>query len=284
LKSGKTTNHEQPDEELEHIEIELLLEGIFRRYGFDFRGYSIPLLRRRIWKVIHTERLQNVSALQERILHDTTAWQRLLLALSVNVTEMFRNPDFYLAFRQKVVPLLREQPFIRIWHAGCATGEEVYSMAIMLSEEGLLDKSRIYATDINKAVLRTARSGIYPLEKMKASAESYARAGGAGEFDRYYTANYGNAIFDAALKQRLVFSQHNLVSDRAFNRFDVIFCRNVMIYFDEPLQDKVHRLLYQSLGELGVLGLGHRETIRYTPHETDFVALDTAQRLYRKIR
>lgn len=283
MTSGNTGNNNE-GEELEGIEIGLLLEGIHRRYGFDFTGYSLSLLRRRIWKTIHAERLQNVSALLERILHDTAAWQRLFLALSVNVTEMFRNPDFYLAFREKVVPLLRDQPFIRIWHAGCATGEEVYSMAIMLLEEGLLDKSRIYATDINNAVLRTARAGIYPLETMKASAASYARAGGRGDFSRYYTTNYGNAIFDSSVKQRLVFSQHNLVSDPVFNCFDVIFCRNVMIYFDEPLQDQVHRTLYQSLGNLGVLGLGQCETIRYTPHATDYAALDAAQRLYRKIR
>ncbi len=274
----------QGDEALEKLEIRLLLEGVFQQYGFDFREYALHSLKRRIWKGVHTERLGSISGLQERVLHDPAAWERLLLALSVNVTAMFRNPEFFLSFRRNVVPTLAEQPFIRVWHAGCATGEEVYSTAIVLAEEGVLHKARIYATDMNESVLAKARAGIYPLERIRGSNEDYESAGGTGLFSRHYTAKYDNAIFRSSLKQHIVFSRHNLATDRDFNRFDVIFCRNVMIYFNESLQDRVHRLLYRSLTDHGVLGLGHRESIRYTPHEADYTAIDPMQRLYRRVR
>src|SRR5688572_31224294 len=223
--------------ELERTEIELLLEGIFRRYGFDFRDYAFASMRRRLWKQIREEGLATVSALQERVLHDPRAMERLLMNLSVNVTSMFRDPSFYHAFRREVVPLLRTYPFIRIWHAGCSTGEEVYSMAILLAEEGVYDRCRIYATDINDSVLAAARSGIFPLEKMQEYTQNYMRAGGTRAFSEYYTAAYGGALFTPSLRERVVFAQHNLVSDRSFSEFNVILCRNVLIYFDRPLQD-----------------------------------------------
>jgi chemotaxis protein methyltransferase CheR len=271
-------------EELERIETDLLLEGIFRRYGFDFREYAPASLKRRLWRRIHAEGLESVSALQERVLHDPACMERLLLDLSINVTAMYRDPSFYSAFRERVVPLLRTYPFARIWNAGCSTGEEVYSIAILLQEEGLYDKTRIYATDINESVLERARAGIFPLDKMQEYTQNYISAGGKRSFSEYYAANYEGAAFARSLLENVVFAQHNLVSDRSFNEFHVIMCRNVMIYFDKPLQDRVHRLFYDSLATFGVLALGHKESIRFSPHEERYEKLDAEERLYRKVR
>ena len=271
------------NDELEQIEIALLLEGVYRYYGFDFRDYSLASLRRRIWSVARAEGLATISALQDRVLHDRVALERFLLAISVNVTAMFRDPGFYLAFRSRVVPLLRTYPFIRIWHTGCSTGEEVYSMAILLIEEDLHSRCRIYATDINEAVLRKARDGIFPLNKMQEYTQSYLRSGGKRAFSEYYTAAYGSAIFAAALRENIVFSQHNLVMDRSFNEFHVILCRNVLIYFNERLQARVHDLLYDSLVKFGVLGLGNNESTHFSPHEHSYAELEHGTRLYRRI-
>src|SRR5215213_10903597 len=227
---------EQAKADLEAIEVRLLTEGIFQHYGFDFRDYSMPSLRRRIWKRVYAEGLSTISGLIEKVLHDPQSMERLLLDLSVNTTAMFRDPTFYLAFRRKVVPMLRTYPFVRIWHAGCSTGEEVYSMAILLQEEGLYDRARIYATDINEVVLQRARAGIFPLEKMQEYTENYIRAGGTRSFSEYYTAMYDGALFNSSLTRNVVFSQHNLVTDGSFSEFHVILCRNVMIYFDRELQ------------------------------------------------
>jgi chemotaxis protein methyltransferase CheR len=209
--------------------------------------------------------------------------ERLLLALTVNVTSMFRDPRFFLAFRDRVVPLLRTYPFLRFWHAGCSTGEEVYSLAILLQEEGLYDRCRIYATDMNEAVLRRAREGIFPLKAVEAQWSSYLHAGGKECLAAYYTSGYGHAIFSSSLKQNIIFAQHNLVTDRSFNEFNVIFCRNVMIYFCHSLQKRVHTLLYESLARFGVLGLGSKETLHFTPHEKEYAPLDTQWKLYRRI-
>lgn len=233
--------------ELERVEIDVLLEAINRHYGFDFRSYAYASLRRRVWKRIHAEGLATISALQERVLHDAEAMERLLLTLSINVTAMFRDPSFYLVFRTQVVPLLRTYPFIRVWLAGCSTGEEVYSMAILFMEEGLYDRVRLYATDINDTVLQQARLGIFPLDKMQEYTQNYIRAGGKRAFSEYYTAAYDGALFLPALRERVVFAQHNLVNDRSFAEFNVILCRNVMIYFDRTLQNRVHELFYESL-------------------------------------
>jgi len=270
--------------ELERLEIQLLLEAIFRRYGFDFREYAPASLKRRLWRRIHAEKLTTVSALQERVLHEPAAMERLLLDLSINVTSMFRDPTFYAAFREKVVPLLRTYPFTRIWNAGCSTGEEVYSLAMLLEEEGLYDTTRIYATDINEAVLEQARAGVFPLDKMQEYTQNYIRAGGKRAFSEYYVAAYDGAQFDRRLIRNVVFAQHNLVSDRSFNEFNVIVCRNVMIYFDRSLQDHVHKLFYESLPTFGLLALGHRESIAFSPHADSFEELDAAEKLYRKIR
>jgi chemotaxis protein methyltransferase CheR len=214
--------------DLERLEIELLLEGVFRHYGFDFRSYAYASIRRRLWKRVEGEGLQTMSELQAVILHDPDAMERLLLDLSVNVTAMFRDPNFYKEFREQVVPMLRTYPFIRIWHAGCSTGEEVFSMAILLEEEGLYDRARLYATDINDVVLQRARQGIFPLDRMQEYTDNYIRAGGQRSFSEYYTAMYDGALFDQRLVRNVVFAQHNLVTDRSFSEFQVIFCRNVL--------------------------------------------------------
>jgi chemotaxis protein methyltransferase CheR len=270
--------------ELERIEIELLLEGVFRHYGFDFRSYAYASIRRRLWKRTEAEGLSSISELQALVLHDAPAMERLLLDLSVSVTAMFRDPGFYQVFREDVVPLLRTYPFIRIWHAGCSTGEEVYSTAIVLEEEGLLERTRIYATDINAAVLQQARAGIFPLNRMQEYTENYIRAGGTRSFSEYYTAKYDGALFSPSLTRNTVFSQHNLVTDRSFAEFTIIFCRNVLIYFDRDLQDRVHTLFYDSLVMLGILALGSKESLRFSQYEPCYEKLHPRERLYRKVR
>ncbi|HEY4306115.1 MAG TPA: protein-glutamate O-methyltransferase CheR [Gemmatimonadaceae bacterium] len=270
--------------DLERVEIELLLEGVYRHYGFDFRAYAYASIRRRLWKRVEAEGLSTISDLQSRVLHDADVLERLLLDLSVSVTSMFRDPKFYQVFREEVVPLLRTYPFIRIWHAGCSTGEEVYSTAILLEEEGLLERSRIYATDINDAVLQQARAGIFPLNRMQEYTDNYIRAGGKRSFSEYYTAKYDGALFSPSLTKNVVFSQHNLVTDRSFSEFNVIFCRNVLIYFDRSLQHRVHTLFYDSLAMFGVLALGSKESLRFSQYEACYEKLDAREKLYRKVR
>ena len=279
-----STLDEQQKLELEEIEVKLITEGIYHHYGFDFRDYSLPSLRRRIWKRVYAEGLSTVSGLQEKVLHDSGCMERLLLDLSINTTAMFRDPTFYLSFRQKVVPMLRTYPFVRIWHAGCSTGEEVYSMAILLQEEGLYDRCRIYATDINEAVLQRAKDGIFPLNSMQENTSNYISAGGKGTFSQYYTARYDYAIFRPSLRENVVFAQHNLVTDASFNLFNVIFCRNVLIYFNNTLQEKVQRLFLQSLEHLGIIGLGKKETLRYTGVSDYYDVIDEEERIYRRVR
>jgi chemotaxis protein methyltransferase CheR len=273
-----------PRDEVERIEIDGLLEAIYRRYGFDFREYAPASLRRRVARRMDAEGLKTISALQEKILREPELMERLILDLSINVTAMFRDPSFYLAFRKKVVPFLHTYPFTRIWVAGCSTGEEVYSLAILLEEEGVYERSRIYATDINEAVLDRAREGVFPMAQMKEYTQNYIRAGGTRAFSDYYLSAYDGASFDSALTRNVVFAQHNLVSDRSFNEFNVIVCRNVMIYFDRALQSRVHDLFYESLPRLGILALGHKESIAFTPRASYYEELDADERLYRKVR
>src|SRR5438445_2092625 len=269
-------------DDLETIELSLLLEGVFQQYGFDFREYAPASLRRRVWRRVYAEGLPTISALQDKLLHDPACMERLLLDLSINVTAMFRDPSFYVALREKVVPLLRTYPFTRIWAAGCSTGEEVYSLAIVLQEEGLYEKTRIYATDINEAVLERARAGVFPLDKMQLYTQNYINAGGQHSFSEYYVAAYDNAQFSRSLVDNVVFAQHNLAMDRSFNEFNLILCRNVMIYFDKALQDRVHELFYESLETFGVLALGHKESIHFTAFVDCYEELDPNERIYRK--
>jgi chemotaxis protein methyltransferase CheR len=268
--------------DVEEIEVALLLEAIYRRYGFDFREYAPASLKRRVWRRVHAEGLETISNLQARVLHDPACMEQLLLDLSINVTTMFRDPSFYTAFRERVVPLLRTYPFVRIWVAGCSTGEEVYSLAIVLDEAGLLERTRVYATDINEAVLGQARRGVFPLEKMQEFTKNYVQAGGMRAFSEYYLADYDGAVFDRRLTENAVFAQHNLVSDRAFNEFHAIVCRNVMIYFDRQLQERVFRLFHESLARFGVLALGHKETIRFSAFADRFEELDGSEKLWKK--
>jgi len=270
--------------ELEQIEIELLLEGIYQQYGFDFRSYAYASIRRRLWKRIEAEGLSTISGLQDQVLHNPSMMEKLLLDLSINVTSMFRDPSFYRVFREQVVPTLRTYPFIRIWHAGCATGEEVYSMAILLEEEGLYERSRIYATDINEVVLQKAKSGIFPIDRMQEYTENYIAAGGKRAFSDYYTARYGGALFSPGLTKNVVFSQHNLVTDRSFSEFNVILCRNVLIYFDKTLQSRVLTLFYDSLAMFGVLALGSKESLRFSLYEECYEQINGPEKIYRKVR
>jgi chemotaxis protein methyltransferase CheR len=275
---------EKAHDDVEALEIELLLTAIERRYGYDFRNYSGASLRRRIRRAVEREGVRAISELQSRILHDPYCMHRFVTSVAVCATAMFRDSTFYLAMRKTVIPLLRTYPFIRIWHAGCATGEEVYSMAILLEEEGIYDRCRLYATDLSDELLDRAQTGIYPLDKIRHYTTNYHRAGGTAEFSSYYTADHKNAILRSSLKRNIVFSQHNLASDGSFNEFNVILCRNVMIYFDNELRNRVHELLYASLGMFGVLGVGMKESLLATPHEDRYQALDANVRLYQRMR
>ena len=263
--------------------MDLLLEAVYRHYHYDFRGYARASLRRRLWRRAHDERVRTLSGLQERVLHDPTVMERLLRDLSINVTEMFRDPAFFRALRERVVPILRTYPYVRVWNAGCSTGEETFSLAIVLDEAGLLDRTRIYATDMNDDVLVRARSGRFPLDKMRRYTENYQRAGGTGDFSRYYTVQGDRAVFSPALMEGAVFAQHNLAQDSSFNEFQLIVCRNVLIYFGRPLQERVHDLFLESLARFGVLALGHKESV-VGSHEDRYEVLDATEKLYRRKR
>ena len=270
--------------DLEDLEIDLLLEGIYQRYGYDFREYARGSLRRRVKRRVDAEGTRTVSALQEKILRDSDALERLVLELSINVTSMYRDPSFFLALRTKVVPVLRTYPFLRIWNAGCSTGEETYSLAMLLKEEGLYDRTRIYATDINQRVLERAQEGVFPIDKMRDYTENYIKSGGRRAFSEYYVAGPDGARFRKDLIENVVFAQHNLVSDRSFNEFNLIMCRNVMIYFEKNLQNAVHELFHKSLVNFGLLTLGRKESIRFTSHEDSYEEIDATERIYRKVK
>nr|WP_028544527.1 protein-glutamate O-methyltransferase CheR [Paenibacillus taiwanensis] len=273
------------DADRERIEIELLLEGMYKVYGYDFRDYAYPSLKRRIWHQVYAEQLASISELQGKVLYNRDYVQRLVHTLSIPVTEMFRDPKMYAAFRDKVVPLLRTYPYIRIWHAGCSTGEEVYSMAILLQEEGLYEKARLYATDMNPVVLQKAKEGRCSLDKMRLYTTNYLEAGGKRSFSEYYNAaEDGSVIFHPSLRKNIIFSDHNLATDMSFNEFNVILCRNVMIYFNDALRDRVHRLFCESLAPLGVLVLGSKESIHFTDCESHYEEVDRVEKIYRKIR
>lgn len=270
--------------ELERIEINMLLESIYRYYGFDFRNYVFSSIRRRIWHRVQAENLVTISGLQEKVLHDASCLERLLSDFSINITEMFRDPGCFKAFRELVVPVLRSMPDLRIWHAGCSSGEEVYSMAILLQEEDLLHKATLWATDMNEKVLLEAQKGSFPLERMQGYTTNYLQSGGKRAFSEYYTVKNNKVEFNGDLRKHLVFAQHNLVTDCSFNEFQVIFCRNVLIYFDRTLQNRVHQLFYESLTKGGFLGLGNRETIQFTNYVKFYHEIDPAHKLYRKLK
>ncbi|MUK88996.1 protein-glutamate O-methyltransferase CheR [Ornithinibacillus sp. L9] len=271
-------------EELERLQIKLFLDGIYEWYGYDFRDYAYNSIKRRIWHRVYKEKLSSILELLDKVLYEPTCLENLIADFSINVTEMFRDPSFFFHFREKVVPLLRTYPSIRIWHAGCATGEEVYSMAILLQEEGLYEKTKIYATDINDKVLKIAKNGQFPLENMKKYTNNYLQAGGKMAFSEYYTVTNNNAKFHPTLSRNIIFAQHNLVTDQSFNEFHVILCRNVLIYFNKQLQYKVHDLFYNSLSMFGVLGLGDKEMIANKDKAECYDPLSPKQKLYQKVR
>ena len=267
----------------EASDIRLLLDTLYERAGVDFRSYAYSSLKRRILVRVERENVGSISGLQKLVLRDPASQERLITGLTIHVTAMFRDPAFYRLLRNEIVPVLRTYPFLRFWVAGCSTGEEVYSLAILLQEEGLYTRCRIYATDLNDAVLAKAQRGIFPLAAMQEYTRNYQRAGGTGSFADYYTADNDYAILRPELRRNVVFAAHNLVGDASFNEFHGIFCRNVMIYFNRALQERVHQLLYESLLTYGYLGLGRSETIRFTPHASAYEEVNAQEKLYRKI-
>ncbi len=269
---------------IEEIEYELLLEGIYQTYGYDFRDYAPASLKRRIRKCMNDLGVNSISAFQDKILHEKKSFTNFLNTVSIDVTSMFRDPDFFLAVRQKIFPMIRNLPFIRIWHAGCATGEEIYSLAILLKEEKLYDKARIYATDMNEVVLEKAKNGIYSLKNIQDYAGNYHKTGGSVDFSEHYTAKYDNVIMNPALKKNIIWAQHNLVTDGSFNEFDIIFCRNVMIYFNKPLQEHVHKLFMDSLTVGGILGLGKKESLHSSSFRDNYKEIDEKVKLFKRVR
>jgi chemotaxis protein methyltransferase CheR len=265
-------------------QIRALLEAVYRRYRYDFRDYAYASIRRRVGNSVRSEGVATIAALREKLLAEPACMERFLRAVTVNVTTMFRDPGFYRAFRDLVVPELRTLPFVRIWHAGCSTGQEVYSLAILLEEEGIYEKCLVYATDVNLHALEEARGGIFPLARLREYTANYLAARGTRPFSDYYTAGDDHAIFRGALQRNVVFARHDLAVDGPFHRFHVILCRNVLIYFNTALSDRLHRLFYECLETPGFLGLGSRESIRFTPHEDCYAETGSSQSIYRKVR
>ncbi|TYO71073.1 protein-glutamate O-methyltransferase CheR [Pseudomonas sp. CK-NBRI-02] len=264
------------------IEIRLLIEAIYLKYSYDFRDYSGASIKRRILHAVRQFDCRTVSALQERVLHDPAAFMQLLQFLTIPVSEMFRDPEHFLAVRREVVPLLRTWPSLKVWIAGCSTGEEVYSMAILLREEGLLERTILYATDINPHSLEKAKQGIYPLKAMQTYAENYRKAGGRRDLSEYYTAAYGNAIIDSSLRENVTFADHSLATDSVFSETQLVSCRNVLIYFNKALQDRALGLFHESLCHRGFLVLGSKESLDFSAYSERFEALVRPERIYRK--
>lgn len=268
---------------IENSDLDQLLDTAYRLYGYDFREYALTPLWRRIVRIVREDNFGSIAALHRRVLRDEVFAVKFLSSISVNVTEMFRDPGFYEAFRGQIIPLLSEFPYIRIWDIGCASGQETYSLAIILEEENLYDRCLIYATDINHFALKRARDGVYSLASMKGYTRNYINAGGERSFSQYYVAGFDHAIVSSRLRRRIVFAQHNVATDSSFNSFDLIICRNVLIYFSKALQDRVHKTIYDTISDKGILALGPRESLQFTPKEACYEVLDYDQRLYRKL-
>ena len=264
------------------IELRLLAEAVYLRYGHDFREYSGASFKRRMLYALGQMNLPTVSALQERILHEPDTFAHLLQYLTVPVSEMFRDPSYFRALRQHVVPVLRTYASFKVWVAGCSTGQEAYSLAILLQEEGLLERAIVYATDINPASLDKARQGIYPLDTMQLYTSNYQQAGGLKSFSDYYTAGYGGALFDKRLRDAITFADHSLATDSVFSETHLVSCRNVLIYFNRKLQDRALGLFHDSLSHRGFLGLGSRESLDFSAYKDAFEPLSKADRLFRK--
>jgi len=270
------------EEDKTELEISLFLEALYHKYGYDFRQYSKAHIRRRIKSRMGLAGLNDVFQMQSKVLKDETFASVLLQDLSITVTEMFRDQDFYRSVREKVIPILRTYPYIKIWHAGCSTGQEAYSMAILLMEEGLYDRTTIYATDFNQQALSRAKEGIFSNSMMEEYAVNYQLSGGKASFSDYFTSNYDRVIINQSLKKNIVWANHNLVTDSVFAEVHMILCRNVLIYFDSNLQNKVQKLLYDSLIYGGILCLGLKESIRFTDFYEKYSELDKKQKLFKK--
>lgn len=264
------------------IELRMLIEAVYLQYNYDFRDYTGASQKRRVLHALREMGCDSISALQAKVMHDTAAFSQLLQYLTIPVTEMFRDPQFYLALREQVIPFLKTYPSLKIWVAGCSTGQEVYSMAILLREEGLLDRALIYATDINPASLETAKRGVFPLDQMQLYTENYQAAGGRRAFSDYYTAAYGGALFDKSLTENVTFADHSLATDSVFSETHLISCRNVMIYFNKRLQNRVFGLFHESLCHRGFLALGSKESIDFSDYAGSFEPLVKRERIYRK--
>jgi len=264
-------------------DIDVLLSDLLDLYGYDFTEYSRASLKRRINRLFVLDRFPSVAEFRYRLISDQDYLRRMVEEITVNVTEMFRDPIFYRTIREEVLPVLATHPFIRIWHAGCSTGEEVFSMAILLKEANLLQKSLLYATDINPQVVEKLRKGIFPLKQMKQYSENYIASGGKKDFSDYYTAKYDHAKFNDNLSRKMISSTHNLVSDRSFNEFQLIMCRNVMIYFDKDLQDKTLTLFDESLEKLGFLALGSKENLKFSVIAKKYHQLENKEKIWRKV-
>lgn len=270
-------------DELFELEVEALIKEIHIQYGYDFSGYARASVYRRIKRFLGQKHLQRIDELRLMLFSDSFFFENFLQEITVNVTEMFRDPTFYKSLREHVLPILSTYPFIKVWDAGCSTGEELFSLAILLEEEGLLGRTKIYATDINQKVLRQAKDGIFSASNMPAYTAAYYAAGGKRDFVDYYTSNYGSVKFNSSLVKNVVFYPHNLATDTSFNEFHLIVCRNVLIYFNRALQERVYRLFDESLVGLGYLALGKKETLAMSGISDQYNFVDKNNRIYRKI-
>jgi chemotaxis protein methyltransferase CheR len=265
------------------IELSLLLDAIYLRYHYDFRGYADSSLRRRLRAALIHFDCASLSGLQDRVLRDATLFARLLDYLTVQVSDLFRDPSYFRSVREKVLPVLRTYPSLKVWIAGCSGGEEVYSFAVMLREEGLLERTLIYATDINPQALARAEAGVYALDRIPAFTENHRKAGGKGSLSDHYSAHYGNAVFDKTLRKQVVFSDHSLATDTVFSEVHLVSCRNVLIYFDRALQDRALGLFHEALVRKGFLGLGARESVRFSAHAAAFSDVVKEDRVFQKV-
>ena len=266
----------------DEIERRLLVDAIYLKYHYDFRAYAGASMKRRLTAAMTHFGCATLSQLQDRVLHEPALFPRLLDYLTVQVSEMFRDPGYFLALRESVVPLLRTYPSLKVWVAGCSSGEEAYSLAILLHEEGLLERTLIYATDINPQALKLAEAGIYDVERLPAFTENHRRAGAKSSLSDYYTAAYGRAAIDKSLKKHIVFSDHSLATDSVFAEMQIVSCRNVLIYFDKALQDRALGLFTESLCRQGFLGIGSKESLRFSAQADAFDELVPRERIYRK--
>jgi len=268
---------------IEDIEVTLLLESIFQRYGYDFRNYAKGSIKRRVYNLLQKTGHHEISELIPRLLYDEVFFGSVLSHFSIPVTEMFRDPSFFTELRRQVFPILKNYPFLKIWHAGCATGEEVYSVAIFLAESGLYERTTIFATDFNDEVLRRAKKASYSLKNLPTFAKNYELAGGFVDFSQYYRVENETMVINDALRENITFANHNLVTDGVFGEMHLIFCRNVLIYFDKTLQNRVLDLLARSLIDAGFLCLGNKESLIFSSIVKDFKEMDGKERIYQKI-